>query len=147
MTVPRKLIPSLEGWFTMPPEEPYLLGSRCQSCGNIYFPRTDACRNPRCPKDKAVEDIKFGKCGKVFTFTVNYYKPPPPYHAPEPYVPFASGIVELPEGVMVQAMIGTGFTERDLKVGMDVELVVDRLYTDDEGNDIMSWMYHSVKKD
>ena len=36
------------GWFTMPPTEPHLIGSRCESCGDYFFPKIRACGNPRC---------------------------------------------------------------------------------------------------
>ena len=142
--MPKKQIASLDGWFTMPPAEPRLIGSRCKSCGNIFFPKTSTCRNPYCKKTKPLEDILFGERGKLFTFTINYYQSPPPYHAPDPFLPYASGIIDLPEGVMVQAMIGTGLTEKDLKVGMDMKLVVDKLYEDEDGNDVMSYIYRPV---
>jgi uncharacterized OB-fold protein len=91
-----------------------------------------------------MKEILFGQRGKLFTFTINYYRTPPPYHAPTPFVPYASGIIELPEGLMVQAMIGTGYDEKSLKIGMDMKLVVDKLYEDEHGNDILSWMYRPV---
>ena len=142
----KKQIPSLDGWFTMPPAEPRLIGSRCPACGNIFFPRIDVCRNPYCKKDKPLKEITFGEKGKLFTFTVNYFKTPPPYHAPDPFLPYASGVVELPEGLNVQTMIGPGYDEHNLKVGMEMKLVIDKLYQDENGNDVMSWMYHPVKK-
>ena len=146
MNMPKKQIASLDGWFTMPPAKPQLIGSRCLACGDITFPKSDVCRNPHCRKEKPMETIHFGEKGKIFTYTVNYYKAPKPYHSPEPFVPYASAIIELPEGVMVQAMIGTGFNEHDLKIGMEMELVIDKLYDDENGNEVLSWMYRPIKK-
>ena len=40
--------PAIDGWFTTGPE-PALLGSRCTTCGTVFFPRTSGfCRNPAC---------------------------------------------------------------------------------------------------
>ncbi len=140
----KKQIPCLEGLFTMPPEEPHLIGNRCNSCGSIFFPKATSCRNPYCRKTESLEDVLFGKRGKLFTFTVNYYQPPPPYHAPDPFVPYANGWIELPEGLMVQAMIAPGYNEKSLKIGMKMELIIDKLYEDEQGNEVVSWKFKPV---
>ena len=103
----KKQIPCLEGWITMPPEEPRIIGSKCGSCGNYFFPKATICRNPLCKKDKPMEDVKFSRRGKLFAYTVNYYSPPPPYHAPDPFVPFGVASVEMPEGIKVGGQIPT----------------------------------------
>jgi len=42
-------VPAVEGWFTMDFGEPHLIGSRCKSCRNYFFPKESLfCRNPRC---------------------------------------------------------------------------------------------------
>ena len=41
-------VPAVEGWFTTG-DEPRLLGTRCTSCGTVFFPAaTGFCRNPAC---------------------------------------------------------------------------------------------------
>ena len=140
----KKRIPSLDGWFTMPPAEPRLIGTKCKSCGELSFPRATSCRNPYCHERGPLEDILFGQKGKLFTFSVNYYQPPPPYHSPDPFVPYANGWIQLPEGLMVQTMLAPGYDEKTLKIGMDMELMVDVLYVDDEGNEVMSYKYKPV---
>jgi len=82
--------------------------------------------------------------GKLFTFTVNHYQPPPPYHPPDPFVPYATGVVELPEGLMIQGMIAPGYDEKSLKVGMEMELIIDKLYEDEEGSEVLSWKFKPV---
>ena len=38
--------PAVEGWFTTG-DEPSLVGTRCTSCGTVFFPAaTGFCRNP-----------------------------------------------------------------------------------------------------
>ena len=142
--MPKKQIPCLEGLFTMPPAEPRLIGNRCKSCGVIFFPKATSCRNPYCSKTEPLEEMLFGGRGTLFTFTVNYFQPPPPYHSPEPFVPYASGWVELPEGLKVQAMIVPGYDEKSLRIGMEMELMIDKLYEDEQGTEVMSWKYRPV---
>ena len=37
--------PAIEGWMRVDPDDPRLLGTRCRSCGNYFFPReTSFCR-------------------------------------------------------------------------------------------------------
>lgn len=137
----RKQIPCLEGWITMPPEEPRIIGSKCMSCGHYFFPKVTSCRNPYCQKTKLVEDVLISRKGKLYSYTVNYYPPPPPYHAPEPFVPFGIACVEMPEGIKVTGQIPMGVDLDSLKIGMMMETVREVLYIDGQGNEVLSWMF------
>jgi uncharacterized OB-fold protein len=125
--------PAIEGWFTTGPE-PTLLGSRCTSCGTVFFPKAEGfCRNPACSSE-SFEELPLGRRGRVWSYTDAQYQPPPPYiTAANPYVPFALAAVELPEGLVVLGQVATGYGVSDLTVGAEVELVVETLYTDDSG--------------
>ncbi len=125
--------PAIEGWFTTGPE-PALIGSRCTECGCVFFPRTAGfCRNPVCAGE-AFEDVALSRRGRVWSYTDAQYQPPPPFIAPtEPFEPFALAAVELPEGLVVLGQVAAGYGVGDLRVGQEAELVVETLYTDDEG--------------
>ncbi|TJZ79560.1 benzoylsuccinyl-CoA thiolase [Rhodococcus oryzae] len=125
--------PAVAGWFTTGPA-PALIGTSCQSCGTISFPReTTFCKNPACSGEE-FEDVELSRHGKVWSYTDAQYQPPAPYiPATDPYVPFALAAVELPEGLVVLGQVADGFGVDDLKVGDDVELVVEPLYTDETG--------------
>ena len=145
VTTPKKQVPCLEGFFTMPPEEPHLLANKCKSCGNIFFPKATSCLNNNCKKTEPLEDVSLSRRGKLYTFTVNHYAAPPPYHAPDPFVPYATGSIDLPEGLRVEAMIASGYDEKSLKVGMEMELIIDKLYDDEEtGNEVICWKFKPV---
>ncbi|MFQ5471693.1 MAG: Zn-ribbon domain-containing OB-fold protein, partial [Dehalococcoidia bacterium] len=58
----------------------------------------------------------------------------------EPFKPYALGLVDLPEGLRVLGRISTDDLAT-LETGMDVELIIGRIHSDDEGNDVMSWMF------
>lgn len=126
--------PAIEGWFTTGPE-PVLLGSRCLACGNVSFPREqEFCRNPAC-RGEDFEGVQLSRRGRVWSCTDAQYQPPPPYvPATDPYEPFALAAVELPEGIVVLGQLAAGFGVRDVSVGSEVELVVERLYTDETGD-------------
>jgi uncharacterized OB-fold protein len=125
--------PAIEGWFTTG-DTPALLGSRCTTCGTIYFPPASGfCRNPACDGD-GFEVAELSRRGTVWSYTDAQYQPPAPYvPSGEDYVPFALAAVELPEGLVVLGQVADGFGVADLKVGAEVELVVETLYTDDSG--------------
>ena len=141
----KKQIPCLEGWFTMPPEEPQLIGNKCGSCGHYFFPRVPYCRNPFCKKEKPLEKVMLSRKGKLVAYTVNHYPPPPPYHAPDPFVPFGVASIALPEGIRVGGQVPKGVDLNSLKEGMEMETVREVLYVDDQGNDVISWMFRPAK--
>jgi uncharacterized OB-fold protein len=134
--------PAIEGWFTTGPE-PALVGSRCTECDCVFFPRTEGfCRNPACAGE-AFEDVELSRRGRVWSYTDAQYQPPPPYIAGDDWKPFALAAVELPEGLVVLGQVAEGYGVRDLKVGQEAELVVETLYTDDDGDKTV-WRWKPV---
>ena len=125
--------PAIEGWFTTG-AEPALLASRCTTCGSVFFPRMEGfCRNPACDGE-VFEVTELSRRGTVWSYTDAQYQPPPPYiPASDPYVPFALAAVELPEGLTVLGQLAAGYGVQDVTVGSPVELVVEPVYSDGEG--------------
>ena len=122
-------VPAIDGWFTTD-AEPHLLGTRCTTCGTVFFPKSDGfCRNPDC-RGREFEEVQLSRTGKVWSYTDAQYQPPPPYiPASDPYEPFALAAVELAdEQMVVLGQVAQGYGVNDLKVGSSVELVVEPLY-------------------
>jgi uncharacterized OB-fold protein len=144
MSQTKKRLPAVEGWFTMSTETPQLLGNRCKDCRTVFFPKAKLfCRNPSC-LGTAFEEVPLSRVGKLWSFTNNCYAAPAPFIAPDPFVPYAIAAVELAEERMVvlgQMVAGTEVD--DLKAGMDVELVLEKLYEDDEA-EYMVWKWKPV---
>jgi len=138
-------IPAIKGWFTWPPsDEPHLIGSRCKSCGDYFFPKIKTCRNPKC-MSVDIEEALLGRKGKLWSYTINYYKAPSPYVSPEPFVPYAIAVVELPkEKMKIQGQIVSGYPLETLKIGIDVELVIESLHKDAQGNDVLAWKWKPI---
>ena len=64
--------------------------------------------------------------------------------APDPFVPFTIAAVELEaERMVVLGQVVAGVEVTDLKVGQEMELVLDTLYTDDE-SEKMIWKWKPV---
>ena len=135
---------ALEGWFTLDKEKPHLLGTRCQSCGTYYFPKlTTYCKNPECDSEEFAE-VPLSRKGKVWSFTNACYKPPEPFVAADPFVPFTIAAVELEEEKMiVLGQVVAGVKVSDLKAGMEMELVLDTLFETDEAEKL-TWKWKPV---
>jgi acetyl-CoA acetyltransferase/uncharacterized OB-fold protein len=129
--------PAIEGWFTTG-AEPALVGTRCRSCGTVFFPREgDFCRNPRCAGTE-LDEVELSRRGRVWSYTDARYQPPPPYvPRTDPYEPFALAAVELEdEGLVVLGQVADGYGVDDLRIGTPVELVVESL---DDSTSMWRW--------
>jgi uncharacterized OB-fold protein len=142
MSETKTKVPAVEGWFTMDPEDPRLLGNRCTTCGSVFFPKAAlACRNPGC-RGSEFEEVALGRRGRVWSYTTNHYAPPAPYVAPDPFEPYTIAAVELAD----EKMVVLGQVEGDaseLQVGSEVEVVLATLFEDDE-HEHMVWKWRAV---
>lgn len=135
--------PAIEGWFSTG-ESPALIGSRCTTCERVFFPRTSGfCRNPGCGGEEFV-DTELSRRGRIWSYTDAQYQPPAPY-IPRggEHRPFALAAVELDEGIVVLGQVADGYGVDDLRVGAEVELVVEPLYDDAEGEHTI-WRWRPV---
>lgn len=139
-------VPVADGIFTWPSDHPKLLGSRCTNCGNHMFPVQDGC--PRCMSNES-EQVELATRGTLWSWTVQAFPPKaPPYLGPtgDEFVPYGVGYVELPDQVRVEARL----TENDpdkLEIGMEMELVIDALGIDDNGNELITYAFAPVRED
>ena len=131
-------VPVVEGLFRVSAGGVALVGTRCTGCGTHYFPTSLSCRNPQC-EAKTVEEALLGRRGRLFSYTVQAYRPPALFRM-EPWAPYAIGLVELPEGLRVMGML-TGCEPDDLRIGMALELVVEPLYRDEAGRDVLTYKF------
>lgn len=143
----KKQVPIEEGLFTWPSEDPRLIGSRCKSCGKVTFPTQKSC--PACCQED-MENIELANRGTLWTWTIQGFPPKSPPYAKqetwENYVPYGVGYVELPKGVRVE----TRLTENDpskLRIGMPMELVIEKFMEEEQGNDIMIFAFKPAEED
>lgn len=137
-----KRVPVAEGLFIETAEGPRLLGSRCSGCGTPYFPRSAVCHHPECRESK-IEEASFGPRGTLWSCAIQNYPPPAPARYEEPYAPYAVGMVDMPEGLRVLARISADDPE-GVRAGAEVELVLERLYLDENGNEVITWKFRPV---
>ncbi len=126
-------VPAVEGWFTTDPDAPHLIGAKCPKCATLVFPpRENNCPNPSCDSD-TLEPTPLSRRGRVWSYTENHYAPPAPYVAADPFEPYAIAAVELDgEGIVVLGQVAKHVHAADLKVGMEMQLELDTLYTDEQ---------------
>jgi uncharacterized OB-fold protein len=137
-------VPAIDGWFTMDFAEPHLIGSKCKACKSYFFPKESFfCRNPQCMGTE-FEEVLLSSRGKLWSATLNCYQPPPPYVSQDPFVPYGIAAVELSKEKMVVLGQIAGSTDyKSLKAGMDMELMLEILYEDDD-NAYIIWKWRPV---
>lgn len=121
-------------------EGPALLGSRCTDCAAHTFPRQGGC--PRCT-GSAMEDVPLSRTGTLWSWTVQGFRPKPPYTGTENYEPYGVGYVELPGQLIVE----TRLVETDpvkLEIGMAVELVLTPFRDDEFGWPVHTFAFVAV---
>ena len=133
--------PVREGLFTSPSDpdvKPQLIAGKCSDCGETIFPKPILCLN--CQREN-IEEVKLSGRGKIYSCTVVMQQPHPYYKGP---VPYGLGFVEIPEGIRIETL----FTDSDpdsLHIGMEVELVIEKLYEDEEGRELITYKFRPVR--
>jgi hypothetical protein len=97
---------------------PVLKGTRCRDCGAVYFPRAVSCRNPACD-GKAVEPVRIAGRGRLYSFTIQRYRPPPLF-ALEPWAHYALGLIDVEDGLRLMGIIDAPLDA--IRIGMPLSL-------------------------
>lgn len=129
-----------EGLFVRPKspgEEPHLIGSKCKDCGEVTFPKQPWCAN--CGGE--CEEMLLSSRGKLYSFSDVNNPVPEGYKGP---IPYGVGSVEV-DGTRIMSYL----TESDmskLKIGMEMELVIEPLFVQDDGTEVVGFKFRPVSK-
>jgi uncharacterized OB-fold protein len=126
------LRPVAENLFVEVRGEVRLIGSECEQCGVITFPRQASC--PRCTSLDIRERL-LARRGTLWSWTIQCFPPKsPPYVVADPdaFEPYGVGYVELPGEVRVETRLTVADPEL-LSIGMPMELTLIAAPGDDEG--------------
>jgi uncharacterized protein len=135
--IEKKIIPLQEGLFAKGDNGKYhLTASRCESCQLTFFPKRKYCG--KCGSAE-VKEIFLSDRGKVFTFSRIDRKSSASLIEP----PYMEAEVEMPEGVHVFTVLDQCDFEA-VDFGMEVEVYVDKIKQDQEGNDVVAFKFKSV---
>lgn len=111
-------------------------GSRCRACGVALLGRRRRCEN--C-SSRDVADETFGTRGTVHTFTVQRYPPPPPFVAPQPWVPRAVAWVDLDGGPRILAPVAG--PADGVAIGLPVVAEFEVAWRDEQGRDVVGFVF------
>jgi uncharacterized OB-fold protein len=137
-TGPRPILPILK----LQPK-PHLIGSKCGACGAIFLDiKRLACS--KCGASGQFQQVQLSDTGKVWVFSVIHQS------FPGIKTPYVTAVVDLPEGVSVKSnLIDVNPEELQRNpqkgFGMPVELVVNKVATDRQGNDVMAFQFRPTK--
>ncbi len=136
-------VPAVEGLFTMDAANPRLLGGKAPN-GSYSFPKNLGGTDPYSPLGDT-EEVELSNRGRIWSYTNSCYPPPPPFVSRhDPFVPVTIAAVEREvEKRVGLGQVVDGVTVDDLKVGMEVELVLDTLYEDDD-HEYIVWKWRPL---
>ena len=140
----KKQVPFDENFVTKPLyplENVRLIGSKCLSCGMVSFGRRYNCE--QCTSSE-LEDIVLSNRGKVYSYSIIRNPSPPPYVPPDPFEIFPAAWVELPEGLKIISPLKNCEPDQ-VCIGMEVELVMDKGWEDEDGNSVIAYSFRPVK--
>jgi len=132
-------VPIRPGLFEVPEEpgaEPYLIGTRCLDCGRSFFPRRARCA---VCFSRSVVDGPLSRRGRIESATA-VRQAPVEYRGD---VPYALGLVRLPEGVLVHAPL-TGKDPGGWQLEDEVELVIEPIHTRADGTEILAYKFRAL---
>jgi uncharacterized OB-fold protein len=136
-----------EGFFELPKspsEKPYLIGSQCRACGEVFFPSRTCCRH--CSSEDMKKRV-LSRTANLYSFTAVKVKPP--HFIGE--VPYLVGVVQLPEGERIRTLL-TGCGLDSLEIGMEMELVIESVGKAtkpigkiETGTEVLGWKFRPIR--
>jgi len=121
-------------------EKPKLIGSMCNNCGEIYFPQKLRKHCIHCYKDELVR-VELDGRGVISNYTRVHQKPAGGfYNGP---IPYTYGFVDLRDGVRIESLLKGD--ENSIRIGQQAEIIIDVLYRDENGNDIVTYMFTPIE--
>jgi len=133
-------VPIEEGFFRIPDdpaEPPRLLGSRCPSCAEVFFPRRLVCA--QCLHE-GTEDVELATRGRIYTWTFCHV---PMFGKKDADIEgYGVAQVDLLEGPRVQSILSGG--PDDFAIGMEVEIDLETLRTDAAGDEVVIYRFRPL---
>ena len=121
-------VPVKTGYFTVPDhpgDPPKLLGTRCEDCGEHFFPRRVVCA--RCLSTRTA-GVELGPRGTLYSYTFVHF---PLFGSTRvEHVGYGVGQIDLPEGPRVQFPLAG--KQDDYRIGMTLEAELEPIR--DEGS-------------
>jgi uncharacterized protein len=123
------LVPATAG------QTPCLLGSRCDRCATVVFPRMPVC--PACLTNGAMKMVEIGRTARLYSHTIAHF-------APKGFkAPLYQVFVDLTEGPRIFSLVGADCPIEPgvLEDGMEMRLVLEPLADTPENKDLLTYKY------
>lgn len=130
------------GFFTVPDdpkEAPMFLCTRCENCGEHFFPRRAICA--KCLSEKTAQ-VELAGRGTLYSYTF--------VHIPlfgstniEHVEGYGVGLIDLPEGPRLQMPLAG--KQAEFSVGQQLRAELDKLREDDAGRDVVIVRFRPVE--
>ena len=134
-------VPVKAGYFTVPDDPgqpPRLLGTRCEDCGEHFFPRRAVCA--RCLSRRTV-DVELGPQGSLYSYTFVHF---PLFGSMRvEHVGYGVGQVDLPEGPRVQLPLAG--KQEDYRIGMTLEAELEPI-REEGGQEVVIIRFRPVER-
>ena len=102
-----------------------LVGTKCRTCGNAFFPPRQLC--PSCRRKGRLQEFQFSGKGEIVSYTVIRAAP----QGFEKYTPYTVALIKLQEGPMLSGQLVTNGEE--VEIGKKVRSVFRKMQ--EEGTD------------
>lgn len=116
-----------------------LVGSICKKCNSKFFPKKRHCTN--CLDFPELEEYILPARGKLISYSIAHDS------LMGIKTPYAFGYVKLiPDGIVIYSLLTDcePFDEK-LKIGMEMEMVIEHMVKDFNDNDIYAYKFRPVK--
>jgi uncharacterized OB-fold protein len=117
-------------------EKPALLANQCRRCGKNYFPKRTIC--PHCI-EQDLQDLTLAQRGIIYASTVVHIDSHAGIKAP-----YTFGYVDIPENHIRVFALFTGSDPSSFVPGVEVELVLEPIGTNDAGQTIIAYKFKRV---
>ncbi|MFL2931716.1 MAG: hypothetical protein ACJZ47_02795, partial [bacterium] len=136
------VVPLMRDVFTIPTssrKRPKLIGSFCKECEEHFFPKTGSkatCYYPSCPR--STTEVMFGEKGKILSANVTRVSMDSTQER-------VSAVIMLDEGIRINSHLIDWEGFRYLLIpDTPVELVLEKLNEDENGNSVVNYAYKLV---
>lgn len=138
----RVRVPIRAGYFTVPDDPnaaPEILGTRCRSCREHFFPRRAVCA--KC-LSRETEDAVLTPRGTLYSYTFVHF---PLFGSTnlEHMDGYGVGQIDLPEGPRIQAPLAG--KREEFRIGQEVVAELEKLRENDFGQDVMILRFRPVR--
>jgi len=142
-TATRTRVPIKAGFFSVPDDPttpPKFLVTRCDSCGEHFWPRRTICA--RCLSEQT-SDLEVDGRGTLYSYTFVHF---PLFGSMnvEHMEGYGVGQVDLPQGPRIQAPLAG--KQGDFRIGQQMQAELDTLRQNDSGHDVVIVRFRPIEE-